>query len=43
MRPPASNSAQSPQLLVFALICGFLLLPQKSDAQFTLASFGLFG
>jgi hypothetical protein len=33
MRPPASNFAQSPQLLVFALICGFLLLPQKSDAQ----------
>jgi len=33
MRPPASNSAQSPQRLVFALICGFLLLPQKSDAQ----------
>jgi autotransporter-associated beta strand protein len=40
MRPPASNSAQSPQLLVFALICGFLLLPQKSDAQFTYNSGG---
>jgi autotransporter-associated beta strand protein len=40
MRPPASNTAQSPQLLVFALICGFLLLPQKSDAQFTYNSGG---
>jgi len=38
MRSPASNTARSPRLLVFAIICGFLLLPQKSDAQFTFAT-----
>ena len=38
MCSPAFNTARSPRLLVFALICGFLLLPQKSDAQFTFAT-----